>query len=71
MVLNVHYIFAAPGVHTPKSAGKSAGSKSDSSDAKNLKQTRRRLSVMSDNKLIEGIDGVSLENEAQEPEVCD
>lgn len=60
----------APGVNTPKSSGKSAGSKSDSADAKNLKQTRRRLSVMSDNKLIEGIDGVSLDNEVQEPETA-
>jgi hypothetical protein len=38
-------------------------------DAKNLKQTRRRLSVMSDNKLIEGMDGVNLETPDATPEV--
>lgn len=41
------------------SKGSGAGAKAD--DAKNLKQTRRRLSVMSDNKLIEGMDNVNLE----------
>ena len=36
-------------------------------DSKSLKQTRRRLSVMSDNKLIEGMDSVNLdEKEAAE-----
>lgn len=33
-----------------------------------LKQTRRRLSVMSDNKLIEGIDHVNISEEP--PVVC-
>eukprot|EP00178_Gracilaria_changii_P011928 TRINITY_DN33636_c0_g1_i1.p1 TRINITY_DN33636_c0_g1~~TRINITY_DN33636_c0_g1_i1.p1 ORF type:complete len:104 (-),score=24.60 TRINITY_DN33636_c0_g1_i1:30-341(-) len=32
---------------------------------KNLKQTRRRLSVMSDNKLIEGMDSVNLDEKAE------
>lgn len=41
------------------SASKGAGAKAD--DAKSLKQTRRRLSVMSDNKLIEGMDNVNLD----------
>lgn len=48
------------------SASKGAGAKAD--DAKSLKQTRRRLSVMSDNKLIEGMDNVNLdEKEVAEP----
>lgn len=45
------------------------GSPKKADDAKNLKQTRRRLSVMSDNKLIEGIDGVNLETQNDAPEV--
>lgn len=50
------------------SKGTGAGAKAD--DAKNLKQTRRRLSVMSDNKLIEGMDNVNLdEKEAAAQEV--
>ena len=39
------------------------GSKTDGGD---LKQTRRRLSVMSDNKLIEGMDGVNLDEEQEQ-----
>jgi len=39
----------------------SMAAKQDADDAKNLKQTRRRLSVMSDNKLIEGMDAVNLD----------
>lgn len=35
------------------------------SKSKNLKQTRRRLSVMSDNTLIEGMDGVNLDAEKE------
>jgi len=48
----INYSFTAP-------APSKTGSKSDGGG--DLKQTRRRLSVMSDNKLIEGIDGVNLE----------
>lgn len=36
---------------------------SASKGSTDIKQQRRRLSVMSDNKLIEGIDGVNLEDE--------
>jgi len=42
--------------------------KVESSEAKALKQTRRRLSVMSDNKLIEGMDAVNLEPPPEEEE---
>jgi hypothetical protein len=49
------------------SKGTPAGAKAD--DAKNLKQTRRRLSVMSDNKLIEGMDNVNLDEKDAVPEV--
>ena len=43
----------------------------DGSDEKNLKQTRRRLSVMSDNKLIEGMDAVNLDTQVVDPDpVC-
>jgi hypothetical protein len=49
------------------SKGTAPGAKAD--DAKNLKQTRRRLSVMSDNKLIEGMDNVNLEEKEPVPEV--
>eukprot|EP00607_Mallomonas_marina_P004189 CAMPEP_0182428164 /NCGR_PEP_ID=MMETSP1167-20130531/21073_1 /TAXON_ID=2988 /ORGANISM="Mallomonas Sp, Strain CCMP3275" /LENGTH=385 /DNA_ID=CAMNT_0024610867 /DNA_START=126 /DNA_END=1283 /DNA_ORIENTATION=+ len=55
-----------------KAAAKAAPSSSaggkDASDAKNLKQTRRRLSVISDNKLIEGMDAVNLDNGQAEAE---
>lgn len=37
----------------------------DKKESKGLKQTRRRLSVMSDNTLIEGLDGVNLEGEKE------
>jgi hypothetical protein len=46
-----------------KAAPKNAHGK-DASDEKNLKSTRRRLSVMSDNKLIEGLDAVNLDSSA-------
>ncbi len=36
-------------------------------DEKDIKQARRRLSVMSDNKLVEGFDSVNLDGEE---EVC-
>ena len=36
----------------------------DATDEKNLKSTRRRLSVISDNKLIEGLDAVTLDSNA-------
>lgn len=35
----------------------------DGSDDKDIKQARRRLSVMSDNKLVEGFDSVNLDDE--------
>lgn len=50
------------------SASKGSGAK-NTDDAKNLKQTRRRLSVMSDNKLIEGMDNVNLDEKEAAPEV--
>ncbi len=40
-------------------------------DSADLKQTRRRLSVMSDNKLVEGLDNVNLNGSEEEVvEVC-
>lgn len=39
-----------------------------SKESDDIKQTRRRLSVMSDNKLVEGFDSVNLD--AGEEEVC-
>lgn len=43
-------------------------SKGESGEGKNLIKTRRRLSVLSDNKLIEGFADVNLENAVAEPE---
>jgi hypothetical protein len=39
------------------------------SDAKTLNATRRRLSVMSDNKLVEGMDSVAIDAADEEAEV--
>ncbi|CAM9840851.1 unnamed protein product, partial [Ectocarpus fasciculatus] len=41
------------------------GSSPQPTDAKTLNATRRRLSVMSDNKLVEGMDAVAIDNEDQ------
>jgi hypothetical protein len=35
------------------------------SEEKDIKQTRRRLSVMSDNKLVEGFDSVNLDGDEE------
>jgi len=48
----------------------SKGSPKKPDDSKSLKQTRRRLSVMSDNKLIEGMDGVNLDPASEVPETA-
>ncbi len=67
----------SPVASSPKSSAKSmtsplAASKSPATatgakeDSSSLKQTRRRLSVMSDNKLVEGIDAVTLDQEQDE-----
>ena len=45
------------------------GSSPQPTDAKTLNATRRRLSVMSDNKLVEGMDAVAIDNEDQTVEV--
>eukprot|EP01041_Mallomonas_annulata_P008978 gene8978-18578_t len=52
----------------PTKAAINPNAAKDAADGKNLKQTRRRLSVMSDNKLIEGMDAVNLDGAVPEPE---
>eukprot|EP01038_Epipyxis_sp_PR26KG_P004745 gene4745-6656_t len=52
------------------SSATSAQSKDGGSAEKDIKQTRRRLSVMSDNKLVEGFDSVNLEDEAETENVA-
>ena len=51
--------------HFKMSASKTNAEK----DAADLKQTRRRLSVMSDNKLIEGLDNVAIGTAEEESTV--
>jgi len=47
-------------------ASKGSSRTGSKDDGKSLKQTRRRLSVMSDNKLIEGMDSVNLDGKETE-----
>lgn len=49
---------------TPKVTGKSASSPAPA-DGKTLNATRRRLSVMSDNKLVEGMDNVNIDGKEE------
>jgi len=54
----------APNVTTPKNTAKKvAGEDADGKDPKNLGKTRRRLSVVSTNKLVEGISGLAIDDE--------
>jgi len=50
----------APNVNTPKNTAKKSA---EELDPKNLGKTRRRLSVVSTNKLVEGISGLSVDDE--------
>lgn len=57
----IYFLFLAP---APK------GSSPQPTDAKTLNATRRRLSVMSDNKLVEGMDAVAIDAADDAAEVC-
>ena len=57
LIAYLYFILTAP---APK------GSSPKPTDAKTLNATRRRLSVMSDNTLVEGMDAVAIDASAEE-----